>query len=112
MWLDTFRAELRARRDYVYARLKRMGGLFVGEPPKGAFYAFPRIADGWEPRDRTPPGGSRSWAMAEHLITGANVGCIPGAEFGACGEPYVRLCFARDQAELEGALDAMETLLT
>ena len=112
VWLDTFRAELRARRDYVYDRLKRMGGVFAGEPPKGAFYAFPRIADGWEPPDGTPPGGSRSWAMAKHLITGANVGCIPGAEFGAGGEPYLRLCFARDQAELEGALDAMESLLT
>ena len=110
-WLDAFRVELEARRDLFYAGVARLGGALTGMPPKGAFYAFLRIDDGWEPPGGLRAGTSRSWAMAERLIQEANVGCVPGVEFGAHGEDHIRFCFSRDLAELKGALHAMRTLL-
>jgi aspartate/methionine/tyrosine aminotransferase len=53
---------------------------------------------------------SISWGMTEHLIRNGRIGCVPGVDFGANGEGYVRFCFARDRQELTGALDSMKTL--
>ncbi len=106
-----FRRELQARRDLFYAGLAdAAGGILFGAPPLGAFYAFLRIDEGWHP----PDGGrtdSRSWAFVEHLIARARVGCVPGVDFGSVGEQHVRFCFARERAELTGALAAMAGLL-
>ena len=51
-----------------------------------------------------------SWRMTEHLIKQGRIGCVPGVDFGANGEGYVRFCFARDRAELSGALASMKAL--
>jgi aspartate/methionine/tyrosine aminotransferase len=48
--------------------------------------------------------------MAEFLIGQGRIGCVPGVDFGAAGEGYVRFCFARDRGELEGALGEMKRL--
>jgi aspartate aminotransferase len=106
----SFREELKGRRDFFYAGIRDAAGhVFSGEPPRGAFYAFLRIDPDW-----VAPGGikadSQSWAMTEFLISKGRIGCVPGADFGANGEGYVRFCFARDRAELAGALDSMRTL--
>ena len=110
-WIDTFRAELEARRDLFYAGIDRLGGILTGAPPRGAFYAFLRIDDRWRPTDGRDAGPSRSWCLAEQLIHAARVGCVPGAEFGRHGEGYIRFCFSRERSELEGALAAMKTVL-
>ena len=105
-----FREELKARRDLFYAGVREHGaGVLTGAPPKGAFYAFLKIDPRWMP----PPGHrpeSASWAMAEYLIAQGRIGCVPGADFGASGEGYVRFCFARDRRELQGALESLGAL--
>ena len=99
--------ELQARRDLFYSGIQEhAGGIFSGAPPKGAFYAFLKIDPGWRP-DQMPESGSVSWAMAEFLIARGRIGCVPGIDFGLNGEGYVRFCFARDRAELLGALESM-----
>jgi aspartate aminotransferase len=107
-----FRAELEARRDLFYTGIREnAGGVFSGQPPKGAFYAFLRINPDWMP----PPGKggpSLSWAMTEYLIAEGRIGCVPGADFGVNGEGYLRFCFARDRRELTGALQSMGTLFS
>jgi aspartate aminotransferase len=115
------RRELETRRDLFYAGIRRVaGGIFSGEPPRGAFYAFLRIDPAW-PREagRATTAGagcedqraaSLSWSMTEHLIKHGRIGCVPGVDFGANGEGYIRFCFARDRAELTGALDSMQQL--
>ena len=112
--IDAFRTELRARRDLFYEGIhKAAGHVFSGAPPAGAFYAFMRIAEDWElPADgiKTAAGKSRSWAMTEFLISKGRIGCVPGVDFGAAGEDYVRFCFARGREELQGALASMQTL--
>ena len=108
--VDAFRQELQSRRDFFYDGIRDAAGhVFTGDPPAGAFYAFLRIAPGWQaPAELTVR--SLSWRMAEFLISRGRVGCVPGVDFGGTGEGYLRFCFARDRAELAGALDAMRAL--
>ncbi len=107
--VEAFRTELRARRDLFYAGIRQAAaGILSGDPPPGAFYAFLRIDPSWEPPARSAQ--SRSWAMAEHLITRGRIGCVPGVDFGAASEGYIRFCFARDRRELTGALESMRVL--
>jgi aspartate aminotransferase len=102
-----FRQELEARRDLFYAGIREhAAGVLSGTPPKGAFYAFLRINPAWRP-ERPSDSGSISWALAEHLIARGRIGCIPGVDFGAHGEGYIRFCFARDRHELTGAVESM-----
>jgi aspartate aminotransferase len=108
--IQTFRTELQARRDLFYAGVREhTGGILSGEPPKGAFYAFLRIDPSWR-SDKPGASESISWAMAEHLISQARIGCVPGVDFGANGEGYIRFCFARERRELTGALESMKLL--
>ena len=108
--VQAFRDELKARRDLFYEGVaEHGGGILTGAPPRGAFYAFLKIDPRWTP----PTGGqpqSISWAMAEYLIARGRIGCVPGADFGANGEGYVRFCFARDRKELQGALQSLDAL--
>jgi aspartate aminotransferase len=105
-----FATELRARRDFFYEGIRSLGGIFTGEPPQGAFYAFLRI-NAWDGASAgTSPAASVSWAMTEHLIKHGRIGCVPGVDFGATGEGHIRFCFARERKELTGALDSMRQL--
>jgi aspartate aminotransferase len=107
-----FRDELEARRDLFYAGIRDYaGGVFSGEPPRGAFYAFLRVNPAWR-SDAGGAHGSLSWALAEFLIARGRIGCVPGVDFGANGEGYIRFCFARDRRELTGALESMRTLFS
>ena len=108
--IDAFRAELQVRRDLFYAGIgQHAAGVFRGTPPKGAFYAFLEIDPSWRP-DGSGTRASVSWAMAQQLIERGRIGCVPGADFGANGEGYLRFCFARDRRELQGALESMRSL--
>lgn len=106
-----FRTELQARRDLFYEGIRANAGpVFSGAPPRGAFYAFLRIDPAWV----SPAGGreSISWSMTEYLISRGRIGCVPGVDFGASGEGYLRFCFARDRRELTGALESMKALFS
>jgi aspartate aminotransferase len=107
--VEEFRQELQRRRDLFYAGVKEAAAhVLDGAPPRGAFYAFLRISPDWRPAPGSP--ASVSWAMAEYLISRARIGCVPGADFGASGEGYVRFCFAREPSELSGAIASMREL--
>ena len=107
-----FRDELKARRDLFYSGVReRAGGALDGTPPAGAFYAFLRINPEWRPPSAKVEG-SLSWAMTEYLISRGRIGCVPGVDFGANGEGYIRFCFARSREELQGALKSMGTLFS
>jgi aspartate/methionine/tyrosine aminotransferase len=111
-FVATVRDELEARRDLFYAGIRQHArGALSGEPPAGAFYAFLQIDPDWQP-PAGPRPDSLSWTMTEYLIARGRIGCVPGADFGANGEGYVRFCFARSRQELEGALQSMGTLFS
>jgi aspartate aminotransferase len=105
-----YRDELRVRRDMFYQGITDAApGILSGTPPAGAFYAFLKINPEWA-KDAGITGESLSWAMAEHLITGARIGCVPGVDFGAATEGYLRFCTCRSREELQGALASMKSL--
>jgi len=109
--IEEFRQELRGRRDLFYRGIRELSGeVLSGSPPAGAFYAFLRIDPQWTAAERTSSTPSLSWRMPEHLIRQGRIGCVPGADFGANGEGYLRFCFARDRQELTGALESMKLL--
>ena len=84
-------ARARKGREIV-GRLTKTG--LVDLPaPAGAFYAFLKVRTG---------GSSKEVAI--RLIEEANVGLAPGSAFGAEGEGYLRLCYARKSEDLEEAV--------
>src|SRR5262249_53676008 len=108
--IEYFRRELKDRRDLFYAGIREhAAGVLDGHAPKGAFYAFVRIDPSWQP-PASHATGARPWAMTEYLISRGRIGCVPGVDFGANGEGYLRFCFARDRQELTGALESMRSL--
>ena len=109
--IEEFRTELRARRDLFYKGIADLGGgVLSGTPPCGAFYAFLRINPEWTGGSASTK--SLSWRMTEYLIQNGRIGAVPGVDFGANGEGYVRFCFARERKELTGALASMSELFS
>jgi aspartate/methionine/tyrosine aminotransferase len=92
-------AGARHGRDIVCDGLKATGRVDLPTPP-GAFYAFLRVH-----------GVTDSRALALRLIDEANVGLAPGSAFGAGGEAYLRLCFARKAEDLEEAVRRLGSVL-
>lgn len=88
------RESYRVRRDFVVARLARMGLACVR--PDGAFYAFPSIRR----------LGLSSEEFCTRAITRAGVALIPGSIFGSEGR--VRLSYACDSVTLRRGLDRLE----
>lgn len=84
-----------------YNRRRRLivdGFRAVGLPtfePRGAFYAFPDIS----------VTGMDSTTFSERLLTEERVAVVPGSAFGACGEGYVRACYASGYEAIERALE-------
>jgi len=50
--------------------------------------------------------------LVMRLIDEANVGLAPGTAFGAGGERFVRLCFARNPEQLEAAVERVASVIS
>jgi len=87
----------RARRDYVYGRLVRMG-LDV-RLPGGAFYLFPSVKK----------FGMTSEAFCDRLMREGGLALIPGECF--CCEGYVRISYCYDIAQLEEGMNRLEAFV-
>ena len=76
--IETFRTELRARRDLFYRGVKESaGGVFTGAAAGRRVLRVPadRSGVGRRRSRRTP---SVSWRMVEYLIAKGRIGCVPG----------------------------------
>lgn len=89
--------EYSRRRRIIIDGLKRIEGFRV-EPPKGAFYAFPRISD----------LNYSSWDLCMLLLKEGRVATVPGSAFGACGEGYIRLSYANSVENIKEAILRIE----
>jgi aminotransferase len=90
--LQEMTQEYRKRRNYIHQAFSEMG---VSCPmPRGAFYAFPRIAH--------LGMSSRDFALA--LLAEEKVAVVPGSAFGASGEGYVRCAYSTNMEKLKEAL--------
>lgn len=96
---DTATIEMREqyllRRNFIVRSLNDMG--LKCHLPRGSFYAFPSIA--------TTGLSSRDFAMG--LLQQEKVACVPGGAFGACGETFVRCCFATAFDQIQLAMERM-----
>ena len=111
--IEDFKKELLFRRDMFYKGLRGIGarrvlGHAAGRRVLRVREDQPRV------RRRAPasPATSLSWAMAEYLIKNARIGCVPGVDFGAGSEGYIRFCTCRSREELTGALASMKETLS
>ena len=80
----------------------RRGGVLQRRAAEGRVLCVPADRSGVDAAPQPTRRASISWAMAEHLISRGRIGCVPGADFGANGEGYIRFCFARERRELDG----------
>lgn len=83
------------RRDLMLARMEGLPG-FTIVPPRGAFYAFPRV-------DR--PQGDEAVAM-ELLKRG--VVTVPGSAFGHHGQGFLRFSYATSSEKIARGMDLVE----
>ena len=89
-------AEYDRRRRMLVAGLNRIG--LPTFEPRGAFYAFPRVAG----------TGLSSEAFSERLLFEEHVAVVPGSAFGPSGEGHVRACYATSYEQIEEALARIE----
>ena len=83
-------------RRIVFEGLKATNRVSLSAPV-GAFYQFFSV-----------DGRSYSGKLAKDLVDTANVGLAPGTAFGPGGEAGLRLCFARNSADLAEAVARLQ----
>jgi aminotransferase len=93
-------AEYDRRRTLIVTGLNRLG--LTCFEPKGAFYAFPKIA----------ASGMDDEAFAEKLLHEEHVAVVPGNAFGPGGEGFVRCSYATAYEKIEEALRRMEHFMS
>lgn len=94
--------EFRVRRELLVRGLAAIPGVQC-EPPDGAFYAFPRVADHYR------EGRQGSVEMCEYLLEHSRLAVVPGAAFG--NDEHVRISFACSRETLEAALEHLARAL-
>jgi aspartate/methionine/tyrosine aminotransferase len=92
-------ARARNSRDIACDILGRTGRCRFAVPV-GAFYLFFSV-----------DGESDMPALARRLVDEAQAGLAPGTAFGAGGERFMRLCFARDPKQIEDACTRVAKVL-
>jgi aminotransferase len=97
--VEAMRSDYERRRNFVVKRFNEIG--LPCHLPKGAFYAFPRVAT----------TGLKSKDFSLQLLKAKRVAVVPGNAFGPSGEGYVRCCFATGMEKLKEALDRIESFV-
>jgi aminotransferase len=91
------REEYQKRRDYIYDAMTELG--FTIAKPKGAFYIFAKIPEGYI---------QSSYDFCVDLAKKAKIAFVPGVAFGDAGEGYVRLSYASSMEEIKEAMDRLK----
>ena len=89
------REQYKVRRNFIVAALNGMD--LKCHSPRGSFYAFPNIES----------TGLSSKEFATRLLKEEKVACVPGSAFGACGEGFLRCCFATSLDQIQIATERM-----
>ena len=98
--VDTMVAEFKRRRDIMVDGLNSISGVSC-ILPEGSFYVFPNIKSfGKDCKD-----------IADYLLNDAGVACLGGTAFGAYSEGYLRFSYANSVANIQKALERIETAL-
>ena len=98
--VDMMMSAFDERRKLIHAGLNALPGISC-VMPKGAFYAFPNIAD----------TGITAKHFEALLMDRAGVAIIAGTSFGALGEGYARFSYAASSEDIERALERVAACL-
>lgn len=98
--IQTMMAEYRNRREVMVRGFNELPGVSC-IMPDGAFYAFPNISK----------TGLTSNQFAELMLEKAGVALLPGIDFGAHGEGFVRVTFATSLDNIREGLRRMKEVL-
>lgn len=91
--------EYKQRRDILVRGLNTVKGINCLSPD-GAIYVFPNIKG----------TGLSSDAFCEYVLDKASIALLPGNNFGALGEGYVRMCYASGIEHIEEAIKRLKGL--
>jgi aminotransferase len=97
--VEAMRNEYNRRRELIVSGLNQLG--LPTFEPRGAFYAFPKIA----------VTGMDDETFAQRLLEEERVACVPGSAFGAGGEGFLRRSYATAYEKIEEALHRMERFM-
>lgn len=94
-------AEFKHRRDIMVQGLNAIPGVSC-LLPEGSFYVFPNV---------------QSYSMdckelGDYLLNEAGVACLGGTAFGSHGEGYLRFSYANSVANIEKALERLDSALS
>ena len=98
--VDTMVAEFKRRRDIMVNGLNSIPGVNC-ILPEGSFYVFPNLKS----------FGKDCQEIADYLLNDAGVACLGGTAFGSYGEGYLRFSYANSVANIQKALERIETAL-
>ncbi len=99
--LERRREEMRARRDYLVAELRRLG-FIVPVVPEGAFYVYANCA----------PFTADSYTFCKRLLEEAGVAVTPGIDFGVHGaSEHVRFAYTTGIERLREACTRLRAFL-
>lgn len=98
--VDTMVAEFKRRRDIMVNGLNSISGVSC-ILPEGSFYVFPNLKS----------FGKDCKEIADYLLNDAGVACLGGTAFGSYGEGYLRFSYANSVANIQKALERIETAL-
>jgi aspartate aminotransferase len=97
-WQKAMNSEYRARRDLMVDGIRKVPG-WNCQPPQGAFYCFPRVAD------------SESIALADSLLSKKKVSSVAGAYFGSSGESHLRLSYTTSRDRIAEGMKRIRDLV-
>lgn len=92
--------EYKKRRDLLVEGLNNIKGINCVKPD-GAIYAFPNITK----------TGMTSEQFSDFALDKAGVAILPGNNFGAYGEGYVRLCYVNSPDKIQLAIEKLKLAL-
>ena len=92
--------EFKKRRDVMVSGLNSIPRVNCLSP-EGSFYVFPNFK----------AFNKDAKEIADYLLNDAGVACLGGTAFGSYGEGYLRFSYANSIANIQKALDRIETAL-
>lgn len=98
--ITAMRVAYQERRDVLVDGLNRIPGVSCVKP-EGAMYAFANVSG----------TGMNSDAFADFALKEAGVALLPGNNFGAHGEGFVRLCYVNSLENIRCAIENLEAAM-
>ncbi|MBI4514740.1 MAG: aminotransferase class I/II-fold pyridoxal phosphate-dependent enzyme [Deltaproteobacteria bacterium] len=95
-----FRRIFHRRRDRVIGYLDALSEVFDYQRPNASYFVFPRLKD-------SVPWARDSQRLAADILERARVALVPGVAFGPTGEAHLRICYARDDRDIDLAFERL-----